>query len=84
MTFVLDGAHVGTYTRPANGTEVYEYNVPVYANASLAPGVHTLELYNTPPPGVGNVQNSSLVLLDYIIYTCVCLLPVRSLRIHGG
>ncbi len=64
MRFILDGQEVGSYSRPPNGTDTYEYNVPVYVNKSLSAGNHVIELHNGKVGG-----NQSTVLLDYITYT---------------
>ncbi|TFK93007.1 hypothetical protein K466DRAFT_168582 [Polyporus arcularius HHB13444] len=64
MQFFLDGQEVGSYSRPPNGTDTYEYDVPVYVNKSLSAGNHVIELHNGKVGG-----NQSTVLLDYITYT---------------
>ncbi|KAI0719134.1 hypothetical protein C8T65DRAFT_61611 [Cerioporus squamosus] len=64
MSFVLDGYQVGSYSRPPNGTDTYEYNVPVYVNKSLSAGNHVIQIHNGRFNG-----NQSTVLLDYIVYT---------------
>ncbi|KII86388.1 hypothetical protein PLICRDRAFT_56102 [Plicaturopsis crispa FD-325 SS-3] len=63
MVFLLDGEPVGTYQRQPNGTRVYEYNVPVYANASIPSGSHNLSIES------GRNSNKSLIMLDYITYS---------------
>lgn len=66
MTFFLDGKQVGTFALAPNGSNVYDYNVPVYANASVPPGKHLITLRNGTPNAP-----QSLVMLDYIVYTYV-------------
>ncbi|RPD58424.1 hypothetical protein L227DRAFT_505266 [Lentinus tigrinus ALCF2SS1-6] len=66
MRFVLDGQQVGLYSRPPNGTDTYEYNIPVYVNKSLSAGNHTIQVHNGELGG-----NQSIMLLDYIVYTYV-------------
>ena len=73
MSFLLDGNLVGSYRQSPTGDATYEYNVPVYVNESIPPGQHTIALVNGEVNG-----NTSLTLLDYIVYTSVlptcCLL----------
>lgn len=66
MTFYIDGQLAGSYSKSGLAVTGYEYNVPVFANASLTPGIHSFSLQN------GRVRGpTSLVLLDYMIYTYV-------------
>jgi hypothetical protein len=63
----LDGALVGSYTQPPSisAGENYLYNVPVYSNANLGPGEHSLTLM-----GKRRNENESVSLLfDYAMYT---------------
>ncbi|KAL7285825.1 hypothetical protein ACG7TL_000934 [Trametes sanguinea] len=66
MTFSIDGQEVGRFVQPPDGDTTYDYNVPVYVNTSLPPGPHQLVILNGQPNG-----NKSLILLDYVVYTCV-------------
>ena len=66
MTFFIDGEQVGTFVQPPDGDTTYDYNVPVYANTSLAAGPHEIVILNGQPNG-----NKTLILLDYIVYTFV-------------
>ncbi|PFH54739.1 hypothetical protein AMATHDRAFT_281 [Amanita thiersii Skay4041] len=64
MTFVIDGQVVGTFQKRAPGIPGFDYNVTVYANTTLSPAVHTLEIQN------GHVDGyKSLLILDAIVYT---------------
>ncbi|KAI0638985.1 hypothetical protein C8Q77DRAFT_1078700 [Trametes polyzona] len=65
MVFTLDAEAVGSYNvdTPLR-TGPYDYNVLVYANTSLVPGKHVLEIMNGVPG-----SNGSILLLDYILYT---------------
>lgn len=66
MTFLIDGQPVGSFSQLPDGATNYDFNVPVYVNTSIPFGVHTFTLEN------GHVNDTkSLVLLDYIIYSCV-------------
>ncbi|KAI0336251.1 hypothetical protein GY45DRAFT_1333291 [Cubamyces sp. BRFM 1775] len=64
MTFFIDGEQVGTFVQPPDGDTAYDYNVPVYANTSLAAGAHEIVILSGQPNG-----NKTLILLDYIVYT---------------
>lgn len=64
MTFFIDGDIAGTYSWTPTGATNYDYNVPVYANNSVQPGIHSFTLQN------GHIGGSrSLALLDYVIYS---------------
>lgn len=66
MTFFLDGQKVGAFVLAPMGEDAYDYNVPVYANRSIQPGLHTVTIQN------GRAGDpKSLMLLDYIVYTYV-------------
>ncbi|KAI0717134.1 hypothetical protein C8Q76DRAFT_673488 [Earliella scabrosa] len=63
LSFVLDGAPVGTYLSiPPTSTE-YQYHVRVYNKQALENKEHTLEIHV-----VGDTK-PSLLLLDYLVYT---------------
>jgi len=64
LTFFLDGVQVGTYLGAPDGSPTFDYNVLVYANESLHPGMHSFTLQN----GVVN-GSKSLVLFDYLTYS---------------
>lgn len=63
MTFLLDGQQVGTFKQKPNGNSTWDYDVPVYVNASIPYGAHTLSIEN------GHAGEKSLVILDYVVYT---------------
>ncbi|KAF5365956.1 hypothetical protein D9758_006726 [Tetrapyrgos nigripes] len=64
MTFYIDGQFVGALQKPAPGSSGYDYNVLVYVNTSLSPGLHTFVLQN------GHVNGSnSLAIFDKIVYS---------------
>lgn len=68
LGFYIDNELQGEFVKSAPGVKgIYDYNVPVFSISSLAPGVeHRLGIQN------GNVNgNTSLMLLDYIIYSYV-------------
>lgn len=71
LRFFIDNEAVGSFTLDpsATGQNDYLYNVLVYGNSSIAPGSgpqHTFTLQNGHPGG-----NTSLAILDYIVYSCV-------------
>ncbi|KAI0682003.1 hypothetical protein C8Q76DRAFT_573608, partial [Earliella scabrosa] len=66
MTFYLDGQQVGTFIQEPSGDSTYQYNVPVYVNASIPSGDHAFMLVNGRAGG-----QSALALLDYIVFTYV-------------
>ncbi|KAJ3575895.1 hypothetical protein NP233_g789 [Leucocoprinus birnbaumii] len=64
MTFYINGTIIGTFTKPAPGTDGYDYNVTVFQATSLPPGLHDLAIQN------GHINGpKSLMLLDAIAYT---------------
>lgn len=64
LTFRLDGQGVGkNFVHVPTTSTDFQYNVPVYANESIANGQHLLEIEATGD------TNSSLVLFDYATYT---------------
>ena len=65
LSFFIDGQLAGTfdYIPPGNSNN-YTYNAMLWANNSIAPGSHTFSLQN----GYSN-RSSSLVMLDYIVYS---------------
>ncbi|KDQ26386.1 hypothetical protein PLEOSDRAFT_159692 [Pleurotus ostreatus PC15] len=64
MYFFIDNNPVGAFSREAQGTTGYEYNVTVFAIANLLPMEHNITIQN------GRVGGPpSLMLLDVIIYT---------------
>ncbi|KAI0757405.1 hypothetical protein C8Q80DRAFT_1265336 [Daedaleopsis nitida] len=68
LSFFIDNLEVGSYTYRSSGTDgtdTYEYAVPVYVNTSLSPGKHHIEIRN----GILGSVTQSLAVLDYIIYT---------------
>ncbi|OJT11266.1 hypothetical protein TRAPUB_12219 [Trametes pubescens] len=64
----------GTFKLAPDGDATYHYNVPVYANDSLASGKHTFTMVVGHPGG-----QSSIALLDYMIFTAPA--PASS---HSG
>ncbi|KAJ3557687.1 hypothetical protein NM688_g1338 [Phlebia brevispora] len=64
MLFSIDGQTVGSFIANTTGQNGYEYNVPVYTNTSIPPGLHTFTLQNGRTNG-----EASLVLLDYMVYS---------------
>ncbi|KAJ3556234.1 hypothetical protein NM688_g2137 [Phlebia brevispora] len=64
MLFYIDGQTVGSFTRDTTGQTTFEYNVSVYANTSIPPGLHTFTLQNGRTDG-----ETSLALLDYMVYS---------------
>lgn len=66
LSFSINGSTVGTYEYIPTGTGVgaggYLYNAPVYSNASMPQGTHTLT--------IGTLAQS-VFLFDYIEYTYV-------------
>ncbi|KAH9854313.1 hypothetical protein C2E23DRAFT_818108 [Lenzites betulinus] len=63
LSFTLDSELVHNYVhQPDPSSPQILYNVPVYSNASLPDGPHTIEIRPTGP-------NSVLILFDYIAYT---------------
>ena len=64
LTFQIDGEVVGNFIHQPDNTTRYEYNVPGYANASIAPGQHRLSI-------AADRSINSLVMFDYAVYTCV-------------
>lgn len=68
LTFLIDGEQSGTFELAPDGDDTYRYNVPVYGNDSLTPGTHTFTMV------VGHAGGqSSLALLDYMVFTYVSL-----------
>ncbi|KAF5365953.1 hypothetical protein D9758_006725 [Tetrapyrgos nigripes] len=66
MTFYIDRQVVGSYNKPAPANSTgYDYNVLVYANTSLTPGLHTFVLQN----GHKNSSSISEAILDKIVYS---------------
>ncbi|KAI0717137.1 hypothetical protein C8Q76DRAFT_568054, partial [Earliella scabrosa] len=59
LSFVLDGAAVGTYLHTPTTSTEYRYNVRVYNKQALENKEHTLEIHV-----VGDTK-PSLLLLDY-------------------
>ena len=81
----MDGNDDGTFQHSPNSSPDYQYNVPgelyrymypiallilfaVFARSGLSNTQHTFVLNLIGGPGV---DGSSLMLLDYFIYTCV-------------
>ena len=63
LNFMLDSEPAGTFdTLGAPGG--FQYNFPVYTNATIPNGPHTFVLQNG-----GRTDNNSLALLDYMVYT---------------
>ncbi|KAH8116543.1 hypothetical protein DFH11DRAFT_1505911, partial [Phellopilus nigrolimitatus] len=61
VTFSLDGSYAGSYVHSPSPTTDYQYNVPVYVNASLENSQHIFEVRTTG-------EANSLILFDYLIY----------------
>ncbi|KAJ6476364.1 hypothetical protein C8R45DRAFT_834097 [Mycena sanguinolenta] len=63
LTFSLDGAFAGSYTRiPDSTTSIFLYSVPMLALADLSNTTHTL---------IAEAQIQSLLIFDYAMYTWV-------------
>jgi hypothetical protein len=70
LSFTLDGVQKGTFLHEPDLTnQAIAYNVPVLSLAGLANSPHTLVVSPTATSG-GDLQDSSLMLFDYAIYTC--------------
>ena len=65
MTFFIDNEQVGIFTQTTNGDPSFQYNALVYRNTSLENAPHTFRLES------GHLGQQALVLLDYLVYTCV-------------
>ncbi|KAF9463806.1 hypothetical protein BDZ94DRAFT_1163261 [Collybia nuda] len=66
MSFFIDNQLVGNFSRPAPNLPGYEYNIPVYSNKTLPPGLHELLIVN------GRVNGTkSLIIIDQIVYSYV-------------
>ncbi|KAJ3542872.1 hypothetical protein NM688_g5928 [Phlebia brevispora] len=68
MEFLIDGEKMSqtyTFTPDNPGTNTYTYNVLLYGNDSLSSGPHSIVVQN----GVQSDNTSSLILLDYMIYS---------------
>ncbi|KAI0358957.1 hypothetical protein OH77DRAFT_1396261 [Trametes cingulata] len=66
LSFFIDDALVGHYVHAPNGDSAYQYDVPLFVSGPLPAGQHVLKIVN----GASSVKKS-LVLLDYVVYTCV-------------
>ncbi|KAJ3556236.1 hypothetical protein NM688_g2138 [Phlebia brevispora] len=64
MLFYIDEQIVGSFTRDTTGQTTFEYNVSVYVNTSIPPGLHTFALQNGRASG-----GTSLTLLGYMVYS---------------
>ncbi|EMD41430.1 hypothetical protein CERSUDRAFT_89995 [Gelatoporia subvermispora B] len=64
MTFYIDSEPVGSYRTLSIGLPLYDYNVLVYHNDTLAAGPHVFMLSSGHVNGL-----DALVLLDYVVYT---------------
>lgn len=64
MSFFIDDQLVGGFTYVPPGVDSYIYNFALYANDQIGDGMHSFELQNGRVGG-----DTSLVLLDYIIYS---------------
>ncbi|KAI0365392.1 hypothetical protein BV20DRAFT_757191 [Pilatotrama ljubarskyi] len=62
LSFTLDDAPAGSYSHFPDSAHGILYGVPVFSNASIPPGRHTLKI-------VAGGPTPSLILFDYIIYT---------------
>lgn len=70
VIFILDTEIVGSYYHHPNySVAPYEYNVPVYANASLLDMQHTLIIEAMISESAAPLESGSPILFDYIIYT---------------
>lgn len=79
LTFSLDNRTVGSYTHTPNPlAPIFEYGVPVYANASIPNGEHTFELEATAG------HDGSVILFDYLQYTYEEPSDPRSTSGSGG
>lgn len=63
LTFTLDGAQVGTFVHVPTSSPDYQYNFPVYANASIPGGRHLFTI------SIAGDTNSSVVVFDYLMYS---------------
>ncbi|PIL26701.1 hypothetical protein GSI_11228 [Ganoderma sinense ZZ0214-1] len=64
ISFALDGETMGHFLRAPDASSEVLYNQLVYANASLADGLHTLVM-----PVSASGSNASLMFFDYLLYT---------------
>ena len=64
LEFFIDGRRSGSFDY--TGKSVFEYNVPVYVNTSLEVGPR-----NFTPQNGGSQNQTSLIILDYMIYSWV-------------
>lgn len=64
LSFELDGSTAGSFVFPGPvNTGKYTYNVLLFHQGSLSTKFHEITLVNEP--------GKSLVLFDYMVYTCV-------------
>lgn len=69
LTFLIDDKQVGAYTgNPTQGAQLFQYQVPVYVNLSVSPGLHTFTVQNGRQGGP-----ASIIILDSIVYTTYVL-----------
>lgn len=61
--FFVDGQHAGTFTHTPTGDNSFVYNASLFS-MNLQDGQHTLSIQNGQPSDL-----SSLILLDYLVYT---------------
>jgi hypothetical protein len=70
LTFEIDGEPVGKRLHSPNlAIRNVSYNVPIYTNASLAYGDHSIKV--TQAAISTDEKDHTLFLFDYAIYTCV-------------
>lgn len=63
LTFMLDGALVGSFVHVPSNSGFYQYGFPIYANSSLTNEQHTFRIEAAGGP------NGSLILFDNLLYT---------------
>ncbi|PIL32411.1 hypothetical protein GSI_05657 [Ganoderma sinense ZZ0214-1] len=62
ISFSIDGADAGSFTRSPDSTSTILYNQLVYRNVALQDGPHTLVM-------TAGGRSKSLILFDYLLYT---------------
>lgn len=73
ISFFIEDELVGSFVFTPTGEDAYYYDVILYANDSLAHTDHILLLRNGCFGG-----NISLILLDYVVYSTMCVNSSRS------
>ena len=63
FTFFIDNVTEGAFHRAPNGDKSYQFNQTVFSKTGLSNSLHTLRIDS------GHAGETSLVLLDSIVYT---------------